>query len=97
MFTALNAAENFDIVYFTDEGETNERGRIECFGYLFPRSVTSNLHSFRSCRVESFTPEEVESFGQHGFKVVPYLDSNRTWHICAESEESKLEWQAVFS
>jgi hypothetical protein len=32
MFTALNAADNYEIVYFTDEGETNERGRIECFG-----------------------------------------------------------------
>ncbi len=33
LFTALNAADNYVLVYYTDESETDEKGRIECFGY----------------------------------------------------------------
>jgi hypothetical protein len=81
LFTALNAADNFVVVYFVDEHTAVERGRIECFG----------------CRVEAFSSEESASFGPYGFKIVPYVDTNRSWLICADSEEEKAEWMAVFS
>ena len=120
MFTALNAADNYILVYYTDENETEERGRIECFGYGIVNQMifvlliqyyyyfylhylffsSSSLLWFWlsfSCRsrVESFTVEETESYGAHGFKLVPYLDTKRSWYFCADSEEEKNEWQSV--
>ena len=85
-FHAYNKSDNFVVVYSVDPEGQQVKGCIECFGY----------------GVESFSAEEVASFGDHGLKLVPNGRkasektnspncTARIWWLMAESERLVLK------
>ena len=77
----MNKADNYVVIYTVDKEATCEKGRIHCFGY----------------RVESFSEHEANTYGPHGFKLVPNSTAYRTWFFMADRSSEKREWEEVFS
>lgn len=87
-FVALNAADNYVINYYVDEGS-------------YKSSPTKPKGSIHLCwyRVERVTMEaEKTTYGEFSVKLMPWWSSDRrrTWFIKAEDEDTLKSWIGVF-
>lgn len=81
-FRAMNESDNYNVVYADDECAAKPIGTINLCGY----------------RVEEFSTEEAQLYGQYGIKLRPIADNTkRVWWLRAESDSERLEWEEVLT
>lgn len=84
-FKAMNAADNFKVLYFATEADKNDPKKAKGVMYL---------DGYRIQRVDD--PEEQSQLGCGEFGIKMTCGRRRTWVVSFENEEMRKDWEAIF-
>jgi hypothetical protein len=57
--------------------------------------MSNSLSYHLRYHIQPFTVEEELAYGPYGIKLMPYENNKRCWWLRADSEEERMEWEAV--